>query len=334
MSLRRRHFLFAAGAVAAAPLARAQAPAKVATLGILNPHPKAAMPKGPDNPVAAVLRKRGWVVGKNLRIDAPDAGGSEARMPEVATALVEKKVDVILALGPDAALAAARATSTIPIVFWGVAYPVEQGLIHSYTRPGRNVTGVPYAASPEIEGKRLELLREIAPAAKRLAFLAVASALPTVSGGQVSSPTATAERARALGYDVRSFFFDTGEGLEAVFAAIREWRAEALIAQPSTLINRERRRIIDFCNRSGLPSVFTLPDYVVDGGLVSYAIDWRPTMARCMDYVDRILRGANPAELPVELPSRYELAVNLKTARLLGLTVPRALLLRADRVIE
>lgn len=255
-------------------------------------------------------------------------------MPELAAALVAKKVDVIWANSPDAALAAARATNTIPIVFWGVAHPVEQGLIHSYARPGRNVTGVAFAASPEIEGKRLELLREIAPAAKRLAFLAVESSLPILTGGRISSPLATADRARGLGYEVRTFVFESEERLEAAFAAILEWRSQALIAQPSTLIYRERKRIIEFANRNRLPSVFPLWDYVQDGGLVAYAIDWRPTIARSFEYVDRILRGANPAELPVELPSRYELAINLKTARLLGLAIPQSLLLRADRVIE
>jgi putative ABC transport system substrate-binding protein len=330
----RRTLLLAAGGLLALPLARAQKPARIPTLGILDPHPKSARPKGADNPIGAVLKKRGWVPGETILIDAPDAGGREDRLPELAAALVARKVDVIFTNGPDAALAAARATRTIPIVFWGVLYPVERGLIDSYARPGRNVTGVAFTATPESDAKRLEFLREIAPAARRLAFLSVPTYIPTVSGNQASIPSTFADTARAVGYDMRSFSIEKQEDLEGAFAAILEWGAQALVAQPSTLVFRERMRIIDFANRNRLPSAFTLWDYVEAGGLIAYAIDWRPTVARSFEYVDRILRGAKPSDLPVELPSNYQLAVNLKTAKLLGLKFPPSILLRADRVIE
>lgn len=313
------------------PSAAAQPAGRVPVLGILSPHPKSMAPKGSDNPINTVLMRRGWKPGETLLIEYPDARGSEQRLAQVAAELAGKKVDVIWANGPEAAVAAARATSTIPIVFWGVMYPVEQGLIESFARPGRNLTGVAFTAAEESDGKRLELLREIAPAARRLAYLATPSARP---GGPRLAAAAMAEAARALGYDLREFRVGKAEELEAAFAGMSAWGAQALVAQPSTFIFRERARIVDFANRNKLPSVFTLWDYVESGGLVAYAIDWRPTAARSFDYVDRILRGAKPAELPVDLPSKYVLAVNLRTARALGLIVPQSILLRADRVIE
>ena len=326
----RRKFLLAASGLLASRLARAQALAKIPTLGILNPHPGLELLRGAEQ----ALRKRGWRPGQTIVIDAPDAQGREDRMAEFAAALVAKKVDVIWANGPDAALGAARATTTIPIVFWGVVYPVEQGLVDSFPRPGRNVTGVAFTASPESDAKRLELLREIAPAVRRLAFLSVPVRLDAVRGAATRAAQAMGDVARRLGYDLREFPVENPQDLQAAFAGILSWRAEALMTQPSTLINRERGRIIDFANGNRLPSVFTLADYVESGGLVSYAIDARPTIARSFDYVDRILRGAKPAELPVELPTKYVLAVNLRTAKLLGLAVPQSILLRADRVIE
>ncbi|MGQ0547904.1 MAG: ABC transporter substrate-binding protein [Betaproteobacteria bacterium] len=325
----RRRLLAAAAALTAAPWAVAQSQRRIPTLGILSPN---RPPKGTQTP----LVKHGWKPGETLLIEFPDAGGSEGRLTAIAAELVAKKVDVIWAAGPDAALAAARATSTIPIVFWGVLYPVEQGLIESFARPGRNVTGVAFTASPESDAKRLELLREIAPAVRRLGFLSAPVRLDAIKVKEAATRAAAAmrEAARRLGYDFREFEVEKPGDLDAAFAAILDWRAEALMTQPSTLINRERKRIIDFANGNKLPGVFTLPEYVASGGLVAYAIDSGPTVARSFDYVDRILRGASPADLPVELPSKYVLAVNLRTAKLLGLSVPPSLLLRADRVIE
>lgn len=330
----RRKFLAAAAALIAAPAALAQSKSKGPTLGILNPHTRASAPRGRENPVNAVLSRRGWIPGESIFIEAPDAGGSEQRMPAIAAELVEKRVDVIFALGPEAAVAAARATTTIPIVFWGVMYPVEAGLIDSFARPGRNVTGVAFTASPESDAKRLELLHEIAPAAHRLAFLSTPISFETVSGRRRQVAALWSDAARSVGYEFREFPIEKREDLPAAFAAILGWRAQALVGQPSTLINRERARIIGFANDTKLPSAFTLWDYVESGGLLSYGIDWRPTMARSIEYVDRILRGANAAELPVELPTEYVLAVNLKTAKHLGLTIPQSVLVRADRVIE
>lgn len=323
----RRRLLAAAGALVAASWAAAQPAARIPTLGILSPN---RPPKGMEHPLA----KYGWKPGETLLIEFPDAGGSEQRLPELAAQLVAKRVDVIWANSPDAALAAARATSTIPIVFWGVVYPIEMGLIDSFARPGRNVTGVAYTASPESDAKRLELLHEIAPAVHRLAFISAPVRVDATRDAAHELQRRMRDAARRLEYDLRQFEVETPEDFDAAFAQILDWRAEAVMTQPSTLLNRERKRIIDFANRHKLPSVFTLPDYVESGGLVAYAIDTRRTIARSFEYVDRILRGAKPADLPVELPSNYVLAVNLRTAKLLGLTVPQSILARADRVIE
>jgi putative ABC transport system substrate-binding protein len=332
--VRRREFLIASGGLLAAQVVHAQSRTRIPTLGILTPHPRSPAEKPGTDIVSITLKKHGWIVGETLLIERPDAGGREERLPELAASLVAKKVDVIWALGPEAALAAARATRTIPIVFWGVAFPIEQGFIESYARPGRNVTGVAWYAAPEVDAKRLELLKQIAPARKRLALLSVPTAARTVEGKLTVMKGGTIPAAAALGYELHSFAVEKQEDFEGAYAAILGWRAEAITVSGTTLTVRERGRIVDFANRNRLPSAYTLRDFVEAGGLVSYAIDWRPTMARSMEHVDRILRGANPATLPVDLPSSYETAVNLKTARLLGLTIPTSILLGADRVIE
>ena len=332
--VQRRQFLVTAAALLGAPLAGAQAQKRLPVLGILSPFHKPPPEELQRSPLIVRLRELGWVEGETLLFERTYGEGSEARLSELAAKLVAKKVDVIWAPGPQAAVAAARATRTIPIVFWGVGLPVEQGLIESFARPGRNVTGVAFFASPEVEGKRLEFLREIAPAAKRLAAISVPTGIHTVAGGPaiVLLPSATA--AEQLGFENRAFPIEKQEDFEPAFAAILAWGAQALSVAGSTLFARNRQRIAEFAYRNRLPSAFTLPDYVEVGGLVSYGIDWRPTFAQTADYIDRVLRGAKPGELPVELPSRYVTAINLKTAKALGLNVPPSILLRADRVIE
>ncbi len=333
--IRRRYFLIAACAALSAPnIVRAQAARKLPVLGILSPHPTPTPEQLAQNPLRNRLRELGWDDGKTFSIERAYGEGREDRLPELASMLVAKKVDVIWALGPEAAVAAARATKTIPIVFWGIPYPIEQGLINSYARPGRNVTGVATFASPEIEGKRLELLREIAPAGKRLAHLRVPTAASTVGGGpaKIESPTAVA--AQKLGYEFREFPVEKLEDFEPAFAGILAWGAQLLAVSGTTLTFRARQRIAEFALNNRLPSTFLLRDFVEAGGLMSYSIDWRPTFAHSANYVDRILRGAKPADLPVDLPSRYELALNRKTATALGLTIPQSILLRADWVIE
>lgn len=328
----RRRFLAAACAVLAAPrLAQSQAQKKLPVLGILSPHRTPPPDRLASSPLRVRLRELGWEDGKTLRYEYAYGEGREDRMPALAAALVAKKVDVIWALGPEAAIAAARATSTIPIVFWGVLGPVENGLVESIARPGRNVTGVAWAASPGVELKRMQLLREIAPAGKRLAFIVVATA---AQQGSTEARSAFIDATQRLGYEVKTFPVVKSEDLEPAFAAIRAWGAQALNVVSTPLTMRERQRIVDFANDNRLPSAYALPDFVEAGGLVSYAIDWRPTFARSAEYVDRILRGAKPGDLPVDLPTQYVTAVNLKTARAIGIEIPQSILLRADRVIE
>lgn len=260
--------------------------------------------------------------------------GSEARLPELAAMLLAREVDVIWCLGPEAAVAAARATRTIPIVFWGVAFPIEQELIESLAKPGRNATGVAWYSTPEVDGKRLELLREIAPSARRLAFITVPSAIEKVSGGPATITPSTAPAAKRLGYELREFPVVKPEDFDRQFSDVLGWGAETMTVSGTTLTVRERYRITEFAKKQRLPSTYTLRAFVEAGGLVSYAIDWRPTFAQTADYIDRILRGAKPGDLPVALPTGYEIAVNLKTAALLGLKIPESLLLRADWIIR
>jgi len=300
-------------------------------MGFLSPHP--------PSPVS-LLRKRfgelGWVAGKTYRVEFAYAGGKLDRLPALADMLVAKKVDVIWTLGPEAAVAAARATTTIPIVFALVGFPVESGLVDSLAKPGRNVTGVAWSSSPGIDAKRIQLLREIAPDALRLASLSVPSLVDTVSGDRISAISRDAFDAasRDQGFELRRFKVLEDADLEPAFAAIVKWGAQALQDTGSPLSYRNMKRIVDFTNRNRLPAIFTFPDYVKAGGLMSYAVDWRPIVVRSYGYVDKILRGAKPAELPVDLPKTYKLAVNLKTAKALGLTIPPSLLLQADKVIE
>jgi putative ABC transport system substrate-binding protein len=330
----RRRFLSAASLALAPLAARAQEVVRRPALGILSPHPPPQGEELTKSPLRVRLRQLGWINGETIDLVPAFGYGREDRLPALAVELVAKKVDIIFANGPEAAVAAARQTQSIPIVFWGVAYPVEQELIESLARPGRNATGVAWFSNPEVDGKRLELLREIAPAAKRLASLSVPTAVQKVSGGTATFPPATPLAARRLGYEVQLFPVSRPDDFEEAFRAITDWSAQALTVAGTTLTVRERERIVRFAKAQRLPSAYTLRMFVESGGLVSYAIDWRPTHAQSADYIDHILRGAKPGDLPVTLPTGYETAVNLKTAELLGLKIPESILLRADWVYK
>jgi putative ABC transport system substrate-binding protein len=332
---RRRFVAGVSGALACPSFAFAQKPARLPILGVLTPHPRETPEQQARSPFYARLKQLGWVRGETIEIVRPDAEGREERLPAMAQELVRENANVILAIGPEAAVAAARATQAVPIVFWGVAYPIEQGLVDSYARPGRNVTGIAYVTGPELRGKVLEYLKQIAPAARRLATIGTRSARAAVKGNSVAgaSPTMRAA-AKQLGMEYREYDIARIEDFEAVFAGILESRADALFVQGSTLTNRERARFVDFANRNRLPSAFDQREFVEAGGLFSYGIDTRETALQALAYVDKILRGARPADLPVELPSKYELVINRRTEKSLGLIVSQSLLLRADWVIE
>jgi putative ABC transport system substrate-binding protein len=280
------------------------------------------------------LTELGRIDGKNVIVVQARGEGREDRLPALAEELARKRVDVILAHGPEAAVAAARATKSVPIVFWGVGSAVELGLVPSFARPGGNVTGVAWNAAGEVQvAKPLELLRQIAPSAKRLASIWNPSAGFTVGGAEYVYPEFESA-VKSLGFEVRVYEARRDEDLEAIFVSILASRAQAVVAPTMPLTGRNHRRIVDFANHNRLPSAFDARFFVEAGGLVSYGPDIPESQRRAIDYVDRILRGTRPADLPVELPSRFEVAVNLKTARALGLTVPQSVLLRADRLIE
>ena len=284
----------------------------------------------------AELKARGWIDGQNLVIEGAFADFKTERLSALAEELVRKRVDVIWAGTGPAAVAAARATKTIPIVFGAVAWPVETGLIDSFARPGRNVTGVSTYTGMEVSTKRLEFLRAIAPTGTRLSWILDPTLEVTVDGGRFDIRSLLDPAARSLGYEVRYHYVAKDEDIEAAFADILGWRAQALAVAGGAATYAARERIAAFAVRNRLPSAALSPWFVDAGGLLSYndAGGASVSIARGAEYVDRIFRGAQPADLPVDRPGTYELVINLKTAKALGLQVPQSVLLRAGRVIE
>lgn len=334
--MKRREFLAAIGGALAAPLARAQSLAPKRTLGILSLDPAPRADMIPLHYSSSKLRELGWYEGTNLVVERRFADGRAERLPEFAAELVGRRVDAIWATGSEAAVAAARATPTIPIVFWGVGWPVEQGLIDSLPRPGRNVTGLAWSTGNDVAFKNLEFLKEIAPEVRRIASIGFPLTAQTVTGGTFV-PQIMAERDRAMrsmGYEYQHQFVQRSEDFEGAFAAIMNFGAKAVFVGAHFLTFRELPRILGFMNRNRLPSYSNAWEYAEGGGLFGYGPDIGAMVVYSLRYVDRILRGAKPADLPVELPSRYELAVNLKTAAHLGLKIPRTIIARADRLIE
>ena len=333
----RRDALIALPLLGAAALAGAQAPksGRPKRYGILalsgNPYPA---PMEQD-PYWMALRKKGWILGDNLLVEPAFAGMKAERLAGLAEERVRKRVDVIETFGADAAMAAACATQTIPILFSGVLLPVEQGLIDSFGRPGRNLTGQAIYTGLEVSLKRLEYLRQIAPEARRLAWLWRADLLSveTVAGSRIDVAALLDAGVKGLGFESRFFPFLTPQDLDAAFDAIAAWRAQALNVAGATAV---RKRIAEFALRHRLPSG-SFDRVVEPGELLSYGGSESESDAmtlRFAEFADRILRGASPAGIAVERPSRYELVINLKTAKALGLTIPPSLLARADEVIQ
>ena len=333
----RRDLLLGASALLAAPcigLARRKLP----VLGVLAPGRK-PRPHDPTHELfERHLRELGWVEGKTLRIERAYSGDDLGRLPELARMLVAKKVDVIWTGSPLGAVAAARATTTIPIVFWRAGFPVEYGLVDSLARPGRNVTGVAWFANEQIYVKRYQLLRELAPAAAWVATLVVpARAGAGVSGGPVDLRwliDKVGAATKSMGLQRRLFPVQELAGFKPAFAAIERWGADSLNVLDLPLTILARKQIIDFARRRRLVDIYETREWAEAGGLMSYGIVFAPTLLRTLEMVDRILRGANPANMPVELPSEYELVVNLRSAKAQDFEVPQSILLRADRVIQ
>lgn len=317
---------------AALPIgARAQTP--VRKLGVLSNNRPPSEEEISRNVFLARLKQLGWIEGQNLLIVRRFADGKSDRLPALATDLVRQRVDIILATGMASAVAAARATATIPIVFSQVGWPIELGLIESFAKPGRNATGMAEYTGVEVSNKRHEFLRAIAPSAKRLSWIIAPETMRNTQGKPIDLKTDGP--VGQLGYELRYHTVEKAEDLEAVFSEIVAFRAEALSVAASVVLYQARQRIADFALKNRLPSASYMSAFVEAGGLLSYSTASVPRIEeRIAEYVDLILRGARPADLPVERPSRYELVINLKTAKALGLKVPQSILVSADRVIE
>ena len=304
-----------------------QAP-KIAKIGVLVPSTPAASAHLLEA-FRQGLRELGHVDGKTFVLELRYAEGRTERLPDLARELVRLKVDVIVT-STDVAIAAARQqTRTIPIVMATSTDPLGTGLVASLARPGGNVTGLS-TMSPELDGKRLELLREVAPKLSRVAFLWN----PEVRGA-VLDYNQTEGAARSLGLQLQSVEAARAEDLDGAFSAISEQRAQALIVpSPNPVTFANRGRIVSFVQRNRLPSMYAAREYVDDGGLMSYGHSTADLYRRAATFVNKILQGAKPADLAVEQPTKFELVINLKTAKALGLTIPPSLLARADQVIE
>jgi putative ABC transport system substrate-binding protein len=328
----RRTFLAGTGAVLlAAPLAtEAQQAGKVPRIGFLAlnraayPHVHEVFRQG--------LHDLGYVEGRNVVIEYRDAGGKVERLPALAAELVALKVDVIVTGGgTPAALAAKQATKTTPIVFTGTADPVGSGLVTSLARPGGNVTGFSNIA-PELVGKRLELLTQAVPGVSRVAVLWQPGAVGERTEKDLLKGAEGA--ARALGVRLQVVEARGPADIDRAFSDMTRARAGALTSLGGPMFFNERRRLVDLAAKNRLPAVFPFREFADAGGLMSYGPNLADLLRRAAIYVDKILKGAKPADLPVEQPTKFELVINLKTAKALGLTIPPSLLGRADEVIE
>jgi putative tryptophan/tyrosine transport system substrate-binding protein len=276
------------------------------------------------------LRELGWVEGRNIAIEYRFADGRADRLPGLAEELVRLKVDLITAVPTPAALAAKKATGTIPIVGMSLTEPVAVGLVASLARPGGNVTGVSYAFGTEIFGKQLEMLRDVVPKVRRVAVLAN----PTGSPAYPQMLEATKAAARSLALELQLLEVYEPTQFDGAFAAMAKERAGALLVMGHPLFFHHRARLADLAAKHRLPSMSTQEQWVDAGGLMSYGPNFVDIYRRGAVYVDRILKGAKPGDLPIEQPTNLALVLNLKTAKRLGLTIPPTLRERADQVIE
>ena len=325
--MRRREFITLLGGAAAWPLAaRAQQAGKVPVIGYFG----SGTPLTDSQWLAAFvqrMRELGWVDGRNVAIEVRWAEGRNERFAEIAAELVRLKVDVILTHNTAPALAAKRATSVIPIVFAVSGDPVGTGVVASLARPGGNVTGLS-SQTNDTASKRLELLREIVPSLRDLAVMAnVGNPLSVLEMREVEAT------ARRLGQEVATFEIQRAEDIAPTFEALKG-RADALYVCGDPLFDTNRTRIITLALAARLPSISDFPEYVDAGGLASYGPNFPDLFRRAAGYVDKILRGAKPGDIPVEQPTKFDLVVNLTTAKALGIEMPASVLARADEVIE
>jgi putative ABC transport system substrate-binding protein len=328
--MERRAFLgVIAGGILAAPIAGdAQEAGKIPRVGFLGPRTRADARPFSDAFLRG-LRDLGWVDGKNIAIEYRFAEGRLDRLPDLAAELVRLKVDVILAGSTPPAMAAKNATRTIPIVMAVSADPVGIGLVASLARPGGNITGLSFDVDLTVITKELELLKEAVPRVRRVAVLS-----NPANQGNARAIRNVKVTAQSLGVQLQFLEARGPEEFEGAFAAIAREGAGALLVVPDSVLGLHRVRLLDFAARRRLPAMYGLREYTEAGGLMSYAVDVRDSFRRAATYVDKILKGAKPGDLPIEQPTQFELVINLKTAKALGLTIPPSLLQRADQVIE
>ena len=325
--MRRREFIaLLAGSTAVWPLAaRAQA-VKMPTIGLMGSGTQAAQSQW-TSAFLDRLRELGWIDGRNIAIEYRWAEGRNERFAEIAGEFVRLKVDVIVTHNTPGPLAAKKATSVIPIVFATAGDPVGSGIVASLAQPGGNVTGLSSQA-PDTAERQLEFLHEVVPGLRRLAILSDADNPYTVLEIREIQ-----KAARTLAIEVAAFEIRRDEDIAAAFEAFRE-RAEALYCIANPIIFRNRIRINTFALAARLPTMYVVREYVEAGGLMSYGPNWPSMWRRAGDLVDKILRGAKPADIPVEQPTRFDLVLNLTTAKALGLKIPDKLLALANEVIE
>ena len=274
------------------------------------------------------LRELGYVEGKNIVIELRSADGEQGRLPALVAELVRLKVDIIVSAGPSVTRAAKAATTTIPIVMAQDSDPVGSGFVASLARPGGNITGLSTLA-PEISGKRLELLKEIVP---RLSRVAIIGSSTEPSYAQVLKEIELA--AGALKLKLQLLNVRDAKDIETAFQAARKERADAILLLTAAVLNSHRAQVVELAVKNRLPAAYAVPQFVEDGGLMSYSTNFNDLFRRAATYVDKILKGRTPADLPVEQPNKFEFIINLKAAKQIGLTIPRDLLARADRVIR
>ena len=321
----RRRFVIAlgAGAFAAALAAHAQQAVKVWRLGVL-----ANEPWPPIEGLQQGLRELGYIDGQNLRFEYRWAEGRSERFRALATDLVSLKVDAIVTWGTPATVAARQATTTIPIVMGAIGDPIGAGVVSSLARPGGNVTGLS-ALTAELEAKRLELLKELLPSVSRVAVLSNPAnpyCVIAVKHARLG--------AQALGLKLDVVEMQETGDLDRALLAVSQQHPDAALVIADPVLVSHRKRIAEFMTKNRLPAAYTYREHTEAGGLISYSTNYYDSFRRAAAYVDKIFKGAKPGDLPIEQPTKFELVVNMKTAKALGIKIPNSILLRADKVIE
>ena len=313
------------------PLARAQRAGRVWRIGVLTPDTSNLLASRSNVPSPALVeacQELGYTEGKNVAYVVKRASGGMESLPVLAAQLVADHVDVIVTRGSEATRAAKQATASIPIVFLGPSYPVEEGLVASFAHPGGNVTGITVAHSDHTS-KQLQLLRDLVPALRDVAVV-----WSPDNAGTTFLMRDVERAGEALRIKIQSMPIRSADDSDPTLGAMARLRSDALIVLPAALVNGHMRRLCDLALKLRLPSISPLREFAEQGLLLSYGADFRNLVRRIADYVDRILKGGKPADLPIERPTKFELIINLRTAKAIGIAIPQSLRLRADELIQ